>query len=230
MDHVSDNTADWAGALAALMRDIAYSDRDLPSTGLPLYRQRAGSGRSQVYRPAIRTFRRKQDVVSYTVVFTDLPVETTAEPTGAATSLGQALTVARMLRWGVLKDLDDRILALLARRPKAPAGDGAWQEQVAAEIHRFLGQKLTVLVEARNRGYRREEVLSYFEGQRKQELDGILFKWDQWVEQAKEVADRFVQHEGSVDAVQQLIRECLELNKRYMVVCAERYTEALGNM
>ncbi|HYH68584.1 MAG TPA: hypothetical protein VD866_28080 [Urbifossiella sp.] len=230
MDGVSDNTSDWAGSLAALMRDIAFSDRDLPSTGLPLYRQRDASGQSRVYRPAIRLFRLKQDVASFTVMFTDLPVETTAERPGAATSLAQALTVARMLRWGVLQDLDDRILKLITRRPKAIEGDGPWQEQVAAEVHRFLGQKLTVMVEARNRGYRREEMLGYFQGPQKEELDAVLFKWDQWVEQAKEVADQFAQHAGDVNAIRELTRECLELNKRYMVLCAERYTEALRNM
>jgi hypothetical protein len=70
-----------------------------------------------------------------------------------------------------------------------------------ASIPRFLGQKLTVLVEARNRGYRREEVLWYFEGPRKQALDDILSKWDLWVEQAREVAHQFVLHEGSIEAI-----------------------------
>jgi hypothetical protein len=165
MDRVSDNTCDWAEALAAPMRGIARTNMKLPSTGLPLYRQRDASGRSQAYRPATRSFRRKKDLLSFTLVFTDLPVETATEPR-----------------------------------------------------------------EARSRGDQRGELLGYFEGARKQELDAVLFEWDQWVERAKEVADPFSQQAGRVEEVRQLIHECLELDTRYMLVCAERYAEALRAM
>jgi hypothetical protein len=230
MGRVSESAGDWAGALASLMKGIALSNVHLPSTGLPLYRYRDETGRPQVYRPAVRTFRRKKEMLSFCIVFTDLPTETTVEPVGAATSLAQALTVARMLRWGVIKDLDDRVLDLTARHAQGVLTDARWQDEVALEIHGFLGRRLNVLVEARNRGYRRDEVLGYFEGPRRKDLEAVLFEWDQWVEEAKTVQDRFSQHEGRVEEVRKLIEECLDLNKRYMVACAERYIEALRGM
>ena len=101
MDSVSDYTKDWTRALVSLMKDIAFSAKNLTATGtgLPLYRYRKDDY-SRVYRPAIRCFRRKKGVLSFSVLFTDLPRETTIEPHGVATSFAIALSLSRMLRWG----------------------------------------------------------------------------------------------------------------------------------
>jgi hypothetical protein len=226
MDRASDHTSDWVGALANMMKTIALSSQDLDSTGLPLYRYRDDK-RSEVYRPAVRSFRQKKGLLSFNVLFTDLPRETTAEPPGAATSLAQALTAARMLRWGVLKPLDDKVGDLNRRLEDGRLARDKWFDAVAKELHRFLGQKLTVLVEAFNRGYQRDELQGHFDGERRARLDDIFDRWDVWCMEAKEKADSFLRHIGDPDHIRKMTHQPLELNRQFMVLCAERYKEAL---
>jgi hypothetical protein len=229
MDSVSDNTGDWVGALAHLMRGIALSSKSFPSTGLPLYRYSAGR-LAQVYRPAIRSFRRKKDLLSFEVLFTDLPAETIEEQPGAATALAQALTVARMLRWGVLKHLENRVRDLNLDRQRGRLSGEEWSDAIGQEIHRFLEKKLTVYVEARNRGYQREDMQGYFDGERKASLESICARWDALVENAKELADRYLQRTAKAEEVTEFVRQSLGLNKEFMVLCADRYRDALAGM
>jgi hypothetical protein len=62
MDAASDHTSDWIQSLTNMMRRIALTNEFTDSTGLPLYRSRR-NGTSEVYRPSIRSFRRKKAVL-----------------------------------------------------------------------------------------------------------------------------------------------------------------------
>src|SRR5262249_28522434 len=148
-------------------------------------------------------------LLSFTVMFIDLPREVTLEPPGAATTLAHSLVVARMLRWGVVKDLEDRILEIDRRYKAHELTEDQLQKEMAAEIHRFLGRRLTVLVEARNRGYQRPEMQKHFEGAQRVELDSIIADWDKWFASAKEMTNQFDKGLGKIEELQKLVDECL---------------------
>jgi hypothetical protein len=224
MDQMSDHTGEWVTALSDLVRLIAFTPKRLASTGLPLYRYHDESaGHSEVYRPAVRSFRRKRDLLSFKVLFTDLPKETTLEPEGPATSLAQALTVARMLRWGVMEPLAER----LANLTRAPSPHRA----VASELHSLLGKLVTVYVEAFNRGYKRDALTRCFEQpDQVQHLEQMFAEWDPIPLQIKELMSQLEQGSGDLTEAQSLVQRSLAINKRFMVLCARRYAEVLDQL
>jgi hypothetical protein len=107
-----------------------------------------------------------------------------------------------------------------------------WARSMAGEIHEFIGQKLTVLVEAFNRGYQGKELLSHFQQESAKQVEAILAGWDSLCEEAKEIAGHLELKDGHVsgDMLMVKVEEALDLNKRLMVLCAERYKKALEDL
>lgn len=226
MDERSDNTQDWTDALVRLLMNIAFSQNIMNSTGLPLYRF-SYEGFSECYRPAIRSFRRKRDLLTYRIVFIDLPREMMLEGEGPTTSLAQVLTLGRMLRLGVLLPFRDR-LDSLEKQAQLRRTDEIPPSALAKEYERFLDNLLTVYVEARNRGYQRREMLRYFEGN---EVNGqvktLIKKWDVLLAASPELLETITHGETKIDAVRKIVEEALTINKEYMVLFAQRYKEAI---
>jgi hypothetical protein len=230
MDSMSDNTAEWVGELAQMMRTIAFSSAESTSTGLALFRYRKAET-TQVFRPAIRQFRREQGLLSFSVLFTDIPQETTTEPPGAAAiSLAQALMLARMQRWGVMKPFENRVEALSLRERDGRLTHAEWSAAIARELEHFVVRRQTVMVEGRNRGYQREALRGYFTGGRLRKLNKIFHRWDELWDEASKLAGSFRDRVGTKEDIRKLIQECLEQNKQLMVLCAARYLEALREL
>jgi hypothetical protein len=230
MDKMSDNTEDWVGSLANMMKRIAFSTARLDSPGLPLYRSRLAG--ANVYRPSIRSFRNKKGTLSFKVLFSDLPEATTIEPPGVATTLAQALTAARMFRWGVLQRLQQSITDSSAMREAGRLTADEWAQSVATELEHFVDQKLTVMVESLNRGYRREDLLSHFEPVQQVRVKSLLDQWDLFCAGTKELSDRLRGNGKPVVPVElmETIESALEMNKQFMIACIDRYKEAIESL
>jgi hypothetical protein len=225
MDNASDNTQEWTDSLVSLMVTIAFSPKLLASTGLPLYRSRQEAN-NRGYRPAVRSFRRQKNMLSFRVTFVDLPHEVTLEESGAATTLAQALTLGRIFRWGVFWPFRKSLDSLEARLRLSPNED--MSVPLARDYSRFLENTLTAYVEGRNRGYQRDELTRCFEqnGSRKT-LEGLFKRWDVLLAGFKDLSDKFKHREAGIDKARQMVNEAIDINKKIMILCAQRYKEAL---
>jgi hypothetical protein len=227
IDRASDNTQEWTDSLVNLMVTIAFTPKLLSSTGLPLYRC-TNPKNGTYYRPAVRSFRRKRDTLSFSIVFVDLPSEATTEEKGAATTLAQALTLGRMFRWGVLCPFRDR-LASLESDIRIGLDTTATAKRLAEDASRFLENTLTAYVEGRNRGYRRGDLLRCFLDQNgaRVQLQALLDQWDHALEQFKELLNNFKHGDTNVGLARELVSEVIDINRQFMIICAQRYKEML---
>jgi hypothetical protein len=227
----SDNPHDWVRALVELMRQVTFSPNRLPSTGLPLFRCRDG-GRSRVYRPAIRSYTKKRDILSFHIIFVDLPEEAQGEKyIGSEASLAYALAISRMFRWSVLEPLAEHL-----RRLRKSAG--VKRADVALELHNFFNQISTVYAEGKNQGYGREQLEASLEERDQTKLQRLLRDWDlamsdlrDWQDELDDptkVSEEFTQHE--FNRIEMWAEMVLMINKAFLVLCTKRYLEILDRL
>jgi hypothetical protein len=222
----SDNTGDWSEALGNLFHRIAFCPYKLDSTGLPLYRYNDGT-RVAIFRPMIRTFTRKRDALTFSVVFADLPLETTAEPPSRFNSLAQALTISRMFRWGVITPLDELLSHLERRRLPEKQPSNMLADDVAFEIRMFRDRMQTIYVEAFNRGYNRQELLGCFEAGDQAILLSLFKSWDSFQTAMKELLINIEQGKDNLADAKELVASAYAMNKQFIVLCARKYHELL---
>jgi hypothetical protein len=154
----------WMSYLNDLVRHVASWPDEIVSTGLPLVR--FPSEEETVYRPCLAEMQGKGDTYWFNVAFIDLPRELDP-PAGEFGTVSQLLTIARMLRFGVLLPLRT---ALSERKGAA--------ELVAALRHGMSALR-TVYVESVSRGLRKpEDVTGLFPDSRVQErVQSIIRDW-----------------------------------------------------
>jgi hypothetical protein len=224
----SHNTAEWVSSLADLMHVIALEPTKHSSAGLPLYR--SANGEPRIYRPVLRSFRRKKGVLTYKILFAELPEETTVDLEQPANWLAQALTLCHMMRWGVFRPLAERLKRLATQPAQHIDTHSIRYKKVRDEVRRIAGKLVTVYAEAKNRGYSRDRLLSCFKERQIKEIKSRFAEWDDLLHKWRELPGNSNSQEMSIAQVQALISHTLNINKWFMVMYSQRYHEIVKRL
>jgi hypothetical protein len=231
MQRSSDNTDAWIRSLVRTMRDIVLSNFVIGSTSLPIYRFHR-QGMTQVYRPSINSMRSKGNKLVFTVQFAEVPEEQAKEPAGEVTTLAQALSVSRIVRYSIIAPFC-AVLTELLDPHDLPAGPEA-SLRLQHEMEQLFKDIDATYVDHWNRGYDRKALLKYFTVvKEKQTLARLCGEWDKLRSQIKPpsldvevAASEWLSKPRELKAK---LEESLATIKQIMIMVAKRYGDALAD-